>query len=163
VKAPTEIRVKVADYAVADAGTMLVTVGLGSCVAIALYDPQARVGGLAHVLLPSTGMSQDRTNRAKFPSTAVPLLCERMQALGARTGRMRAKIVGGASMFTSLLSATGLQIGERNVVATRAALEHAGIPIVGQEVGGEYGRSVYFDVCDGRVVVKSLRAGHVVL
>ena len=163
MKARSEIRVKVADFAVADARAMLVTVGLGSCVAITLYDPQVRVGGLAHVLLPSTGMSQDRTNRAKFPSTAVPLLCERMQALGARTGRMRAKIVGGASMFTSLLSATGLQIGERNVVATRAALEHAGIPIVGQEVGGDYGRSVYFDVHDGSVTIKSLRAGHVVL
>jgi chemotaxis protein CheD len=163
VSPPTEIRVKVADFAVANGGTLLVTVGLGSCVAIALHDPQARVGGLAHVLLPSTGMSQDRTNRAKFPSTAVPLLCERMRALGANTGRMRAKIVGGASMFTSLLSATGLQIGERNVVATRAALEHAGIPIVAQEVGGDYGRSVYFHVHDGRLIVKSLRAGHVIL
>jgi chemotaxis protein CheD len=163
VSAPSEIRVKVADYAVAGGSTLLITVGLGSCVAIALYDPQAHVGGLAHVLLPSTGMSQDRSNRAKFPSTAVPLLCDRMQALGARTGRMRAKIVGGASMFTSLLSATGLQIGERNVVATRAALEHAGIPIIAQEVGGDYGRSVYFHVDDGRLVVKSLKAGHVVL
>ena len=159
----SEIRVKVADYAVADGGTVLVTVGLGSCVAIALHDPQARVGGLAHILLPSTGMSQDRANRAKFPSTAVPLLCDRMQALGARAGRIRAKIVGGASMFTSLLSATGLQIGERNVVATRAALERAGIPIVAQEVGGDYGRSVYFDVRDGSLIVKSLRSGHVVL
>ena len=160
---PTEIRVKVADFAVADASGLLVTVGLGSCVAIVLHDAQAQVGGLAHVLLPSTGMSQDRTNRAKFPSTAVPLLCDRMQALGARTGRIRARIVGGASMFTSLLSATGLQIGERNVVATRAALERAGIPIVAQEVGGDYGRSVYFHVRDGRLIVKSLKAGHVVL
>ena len=160
---PTEIRVKVADYAVAGGGTLLITVGLGSCVAIALYDAQARVGGLAHVLLPSTGMSQDRSNRAKFPSTAVPLLCDRMQALGARVGRIRAKIVGGASMFTSLLSASGLQIGERNVVATRAALEHAGIPLIAQEVGGDYGRSVYFHVDDGHLVVKSLKAGHVVL
>lgn len=152
---------KVADFAVANGETLLVTVGLGSCVAIALHDAQAQVGGLAHVLLPSTGMSQDRSNRAKFPSSAVPLLCERMQALGARVGRIRAKIVGGASMFTSLLSATGLQIGERNVVATRVALEQAGIPIVAQDVGGDYGRSVYFSVHDGRLVVKSLKAGHV--
>ena len=157
----TEVRVKVADFAVANGETLLVTVGLGSCVAIALHDAQAQVGGLAHVLLPSTGMSQDRTNRAKFPSSAVPLLCERMQALGARAGRIRARIVGGASMFTSLLSATGLQIGERNVVATRVALEQAGIPIVAQDVGGDYGRSVYFSVHDGRLVVKSLKAGHV--
>ena len=157
----TEVRVKVADFAVANGDTLLVTVGLGSCVAIALHDAQAQVGGLAHVLLPSTGMSQDRSNRAKFPSSAVPLLCERMQALGARAGRIRAKIVGGASMFTSLLSATGLQIGERNVVATRVALEQAGIPIIAQDVGGDYGRSVYFSVRDGRLVVKSLKAGHV--
>jgi chemotaxis protein CheD len=152
VSEPSEIRVKVADYAVAGGSTLLITVGLGSCVAIALHDPLAHVGGLAHVLLPSTGMSQDRSNRAKFPSTAVPLLCERMQTLGARIGRIRARIVGG-----------GLQIGERNVVATRAALEHAGIPLVAQEVGGDYGRSVYFNVDDGRLVVKSLKAGHVVL
>ena len=152
---------KVADFAVANGDTLLVTVGLGSCVAIALHDAQAQVGGLAHVLLPSTGMSQDHTNRAKFPSSAVPLLCERMQALGARAGRMRAKIVGGSSMFTSLLSATGLQIGERNVLATRVALEQAGIPIVAQDVGGDYGRSVYFSVHNGRLVVKSLKAGHV--
>jgi chemotaxis protein CheD len=161
VSRATEVRVKVADFAVANGDTLLVTVGLGSCVAIALHDAQAQVGGLAHVLLPSTGMSQDRTNRAKFPSSAVPLLCEQMQALGARAGRIRAKIVGGASMFTSLLSATGLQIGERNVVATRVALEQAGIPIVAQDVGGDYGRSVYFSVHDGRLVVKSLKAGHV--
>jgi chemotaxis protein CheD len=163
MSAPTEVRVKVADFAVANGGTVLVTVGLGSCVAIALHDAQAQVGGLAHVLLPSTGMSQDRSNRAKFPSSAVPLLCERMQALGARSGRIRAKIVGGASMFTSLLSATGLQIGERNIMATRVALERAGIPIVAQEVGGDYGRSVYFHTQDGRLVVKSLKAGHVIL
>jgi chemotaxis protein CheD len=163
VTAATEIRVKVADFAVANGNTMLVTVGLGSCVAIALYDSQVQVGGLAHVLLPSVGMSQDRSNRAKFPGTAVPLLCEQMHALGARPGRLRAKIVGGASMFTSLLSATGLQIGERNVVAAKAALEHAGIPLVAQETGGDFGRSVYFHVQDGRLVVKSLKAGHVVL
>jgi chemotaxis protein CheD len=163
VSAVPEIRVKVADLAVADGAALLVTVGLGSCVAIALHDAQAKVGGLAHVLLPSTGMSQDRENKAKFPSTAVPLLCERMLALGARAGRIRAKIVGGASMFTSLLSATGLQIGERNVAATRAALERAGIPIVAQEVGGDFGRSVYFHVHDGRLVVKSLKLGNVVL
>jgi chemotaxis protein CheD len=161
VSSATEVRVKVADFAVANGDTLLVTVGLGSCVAIALHDAQAQVGGLAHVLLPSTGMSQDRSNRAKFPSSAVPLLCDRMQALGARVGRIRAKIVGGASMFTSLLSASGLQIGERNVVATRVALEQAGIPIVAQDVGGDYGRSVYFSVHNGRLVVKSLKAGHV--
>ena len=95
---PCEVRVKVADYAVAADG-LITTIGLGSCVAIILYDPVARVGGLAHVLLPEESMSRDRTNLAKFPATAVPLVLERMQKLGAIPGRVRAKIAGGASMF----------------------------------------------------------------
>src|SRR6185437_7925040 len=96
-----EIRVKVADYAVASSGTIS-TIGLGSCVAIVLYDALVRVGGLAHVLLPNEAMARDRSNPAKFPATAVPLLLEKMRALGAVPDRIHAKVVGGASMFGNL-------------------------------------------------------------
>ena len=159
----TELRVKVADAAVAQGDTVLSTIGLGSCVAIALHDPRLRVGGLAHILLPSEMLAQDRSNRAKFAGTAVPLLIERMKELGARGGSLCAKIAGGASMFTSLLPAGGLQIGERNLIATRAALAGARIPILGEDVGGSHGRSVYFHVSTGEVVVKSVVKGNVVL
>lgn len=159
----TETRVRVADAAVLRGVGILSTVGLGSCVAIALYDPEAAVGGLAHIMLPSETMSKDRCNRAKFPSSAVPLLLERMRGLGARDERIRARIVGGASMFTSLLPAGGLQMGERNLLATRTALARAQIPIIAEEVGGEHGRSVYLHVADGRLEVRSMMRGNVVL
>ncbi len=158
-----EIRVKVADFAVGGNGAVIATIGLGSCVAIALFDPETRVGGLAHILLPSVGMSQDRDNRAKFAGTAVPLLIEQMRAIGGRVERMRAKIAGGASMFTNLLPTSGIQMGERNILATRDALTRAQVPLVSEDVGGDHGRSVYFDLATGNVLVKSLRRGDVTI
>jgi chemotaxis protein CheD len=153
-----ELRVKVADFAVAKGDAVLATIGLGSCVAIAIHDLAQKVGGLAHVLLPSEGLSRDTSNRAKFPSTAVPLLIEEMRKLGAR-GPYVAKIVGGASMFGALLPAGGINMGERNAVASRQALDLAGIRLAAQDVGGDYGRSVYFHVIDGRILVRSLKTG----
>jgi chemotaxis protein CheD len=150
--------VKVADWAVAQGDRTIATIGLGSCVAIVLHDPMAGVGGLAHILLPDATLSRDQENRAKFPGTAVPLLVSEMRKLGSR-GAIQAKIVGGASMFSQLLPAGGVNMGERNVAATRRALEAAGIPVVGDDTGGDYGRSVYLDVPSGRVLVRSLRRG----
>ncbi|HMA25441.1 MAG: chemotaxis protein CheD [Gemmatimonas sp.] len=157
-----EIRVKVADYAVAAGGTIS-TIGLGSCVAIVLYDATARVGGMAHVLLPNEAMSRDRSNPAKFPSSAVPLLLGEMRLLGAKVERVRAKIVGGASMFGNLIPAGGINIGERNIVAVRGALAEVKIPIVAEDVGSDHGRSVYLFIGDGRVEVRSLKKGSRVL
>jgi chemotaxis protein CheD len=157
-----EIRVKVADFAVAATGT-ITTIGLGSCVAIMLYDATARVGGMAHVLLPSEAMSRDRSNPAKFPTTVVPLLLAEMAKLGARIGRIHAKIAGGASMFGALLPAGGINIGERNVIAVREVLASVNVPIVGEDTGSDYGRSVFLYLEDGRVEVRSLRRGSRVL
>jgi chemotaxis protein CheD len=158
----TDIRVKVADFAVATTG-MISTIGLGSCVAIVLYDPVAKVGGLAHVLLPNEAMSRDRSNPAKFPTTAVPLVLNEMRRLGANQERVRAKIVGGASMFGNLMPPGGINIGERNVNAVREVLAVANVPIVAEDTGSDYGRSVYLFLGDGRVEVRSLRKGSRVL
>jgi len=154
----SEIRVKVADYAVAAEG-VLATIGLGSCVAIVLHDPVAKVGGLAHILLPDESLSRDRTNRAKFPGSIVPIVLEEMVALGASRKRIRAKIAGGASMFGNLMTSGSMNIGERNVAAVRAALAAAKIPIDAADTGADHGRSVYLFVKDGRVEVRSLRKG----
>ncbi|HUQ83496.1 MAG TPA: chemotaxis protein CheD, partial [Gemmatimonadaceae bacterium] len=94
----------------------------------------------------------------KFPGTAVPLLIAAMRARGAK-GPYKAKIAGGASMFGQLIPAGGVNMGERNVAATRKALETAGIPLLGDDTGGDHGRSVYLDVATGRVLVKSLKRG----
>jgi chemotaxis protein CheD len=158
-----ELRVRVAEAAVARGDSLLTTIGLGSCVAIVLHDPALQIGGLAHVLLPSDAMARDRTNPAKFPASAVPFLLREMRALGALDRRIEARLVGGASMFTSLLPTGGLQIGERNVLASRVALTQARIPIVGEDVGGGHGRSVFFRTGDGRVEVRSMARGCVEL
>ncbi len=158
MSADQPIRVNVADYAVS-AVAPIVTIGLGSCVAIALYDAAARVAGLAHVLLPDESLARDRTNPAKFPATAVPLLLREMAKLGADPSRVSAKIVGGASMFGALIGSGGINIGERNVAAVRNALAAAAVPVVADDTGSDYGRSVYFYTEDGRVEVKSIRRG----
>lgn len=157
-----DIRVKVADYAVASNGTIS-TIGLGSCVAIVLHDPAAQVGGMAHVLLPNEAMSRDKSNPAKFPTTAVPLLLSEMKSKGAQRERIRAKIIGGASMFGNLIPAGGINIGERNVAAVREVLAQVGVPIIAEDTGSDYGRSVYLYVLSGRVEVRSLRKGSRVL
>jgi chemotaxis protein CheD len=155
-----EVRVKVADYSVRKGPHVLATIGLGSCVAIALYDREARVGGLAHILLPNPSMSRETANPAKFPQTIVPLMLQEMRKLGSHpTARISAKIVGGASMFGQLVSGTGINVGERNVNATREVLANAGIPLLADDTGLDYGRSVYFFLEDGRVEVRSLKKG----
>jgi chemotaxis protein CheD len=159
-----DVRVKVADYAVRRGDEIIATIGLGSCVAIALYDKDTRTGGLAHILLPSMAMSRETSNPAKFPETIVPIMLAEMRALGVKSStRIVAKIAGGASMFGQLVNGTGINVGERNIAATRDALAKAGIPILAEDTGLDYGRSVYFHLADGRVEVRSLKKGDRVL
>jgi chemotaxis protein CheD len=153
-----EVVVKVADWAAQQGDDVIVTLGLGSCVAIMLHDPAARAGAMAHVLLPSRSLAHDTTNPAKFPESAVPLLVERLRALGAEPRRLVAKLAGGASMFSQLMTPGTIQMGERNIVAARNALRTASIPIAREAVGGERGRSVRFYVNDGRVEIRSVGA-----
>lgn len=159
----SEQRVGIADLAVAQGEGTLSTLGLGSCVAIVLYDAEARVGGLAHVLLPEPAMSRLRDNPARFPETAVPALIERMRALGAEPRRVTARLVGGASMFSSLLPRGAPTIGGRNIENARKALRDAGITITGEDVGLEHGRSAYLRLADGQLEVRSLTRGSRVL
>lgn len=155
VAAPTHV--PVAGFAVLRDDGVLSSVGLGSCVAIMLHDPMTRIGAMAHVLLPHESLSRDRSKPAKFASTATPFLLAEMRRYGA-TSHVVARIAGGASMFGPLMG-SGVNMGERNVTAVREALEAAGIPLLGESVGGDYGRSVYFDVAHGTVRVVSMRHG----
>ncbi len=154
-----EIVVRVADLRVGIGQDVLITVGLGSCVAVLLYDPVARVGGLAHILLPSPALSRADPNAAKFPQTAVPHLLELMAREGASPRRMTGRLAGGASMFAGLVAPGTIQMGERNVVACRQVLYAQSIPLIGEAVGGDYGRTVKLRVTDGQVEVSSVAHG----
>ena len=154
-----QIIVRVADLRVGSKQDVLVTIGLGSCVAVILHDPVAKVGGLAHVLLPSPALGRKDDSAAKFPQTAVPKLLELMAQLGANTRRVTARLAGGASMFAGLAAPGTIQMGERNTVACRQVLMHHGVPIAAQATGGDFGRTVKLWVADGRVEVSSVSHG----
>lgn len=157
-----EVHVNVGQSAVRRDHGVLSCIGLGSCVALILYDRAAGVGALAHILLPNEALSRARGGPAKYASTAVAHLLQEMRAL-APIYAPEARIVGGASMFATILKGGGVNMGERNVAATRRALAAAGVSLASEDVGGDYGRSVFFDVATGAVRVTSIRHGDRIL
>lgn len=158
------IIVRVAELIVRPAPAQLAALGLGSCVAVILHDPEARVGGLVHILLPTAAVGE-RPGAApgRYAQSAVPALLEAVLAAGAARHRVVARLVGGATMFRNLTAPGLIAIGERNTVAARRALDTLSLPLVGEAVGGDYGRSVQFDLMTGTVTVRSVRHGTLAL
>jgi chemotaxis protein CheD len=148
----SETMVRMGEYAFsANAGDVLVSLGLGSCIGLALLDRRAAVAGLAHVVLPA---AEGRDSApGKFADTAVPALLEAVIELGARQSRLDAVLVGGASMFS--FGGNGLDVGQRNDAAVREELARLRIPIVAAETGGSKGRTVRVDVQTGLVTSKA--------
>ncbi|BAS25942.1 chemotaxis protein CheD [Limnochorda pilosa] len=135
----------------ASAPTRLVTYGLGSCVGLCLYDPFGKVGGLAHVFLPWG--DRDREGQpALYANLAVERLVAAVAALGGDLRRLEAKMAGGARLFAH---SDTLNVGERNVEAVRTELRRLDLRLVGEDVGGTRGRSLLFDLADGRTRVTS--------
>lgn len=136
----SEILVGIGEFRVAK-GAVLKTIGLGSCVGIALYDPKLRLGGLAHVMLPQSGNGTKRS--AKYADHAVEMMTEAMERLGSDRKRIVAKMAGGAQIFKHM-TMDMLRIGDRNAEAIRTILRDYGIRIVSEDLGGDEGRTVYF-------------------
>jgi chemotaxis protein CheD len=133
------------------AGDVLVSLGLGSCIGLALVDRRLGVAGLAHVVLPSSG-GHAAPGSFKFADKAVPELIDRVVAEGGRKQMLDAVLVGGASMFT--VSSASLEVGQRNEAAVRDQLSAAGIPIVATETGGDRGRTIRVFVGSRKVTVR---------
>lgn len=152
------IVVRIAELAVAGPPSRLAAHGLGSCVAVTLHDPIARIGGLAHVLLPAPGARRD-PRPARCATTAVPALIERMVTAGADPARLVARLAGGATLFAGPGGGGPESLGSRNVTAVRAALAAGGIRVSAEWTGGDFGRSVTFDPDSGRIDVSSVRHG----
>ncbi|MCX5753341.1 MAG: chemotaxis protein CheD [Candidatus Krumholzibacteria bacterium] len=149
------VKVEVAQLRVGQAPMRIATMALGSCLGIVLFDPEARIGALAHAMHPRRERVKNNMNRAKFVDSVIPLLVERMLQWGARRERIVAKIFGGARMFDGFTGCRGvLQIGDENVVAAREVLKEFGIPLVAECVGGRTGRTIVLDVSDGSVLVR---------
>lgn len=136
--------------AVATEPTAIVTV-LGSCVAVCLHDPVARVGGMNHFLLP---LHVEREQSARFGTVAVPQLVEAVVRAGARRASLVAKVFGGASVIGAFRGARNL--GDENVQLALRLLEEARIPVLDRDVGGARGRKLIFHVDDGAAWVRQL-------
>ena len=136
------VKVGMADLNICKAPDMITTLGLGSCIGIAVYDPVLKIGGLAHIMLPDSTQMRTNSNIAKFADTGIEELVKRVVMAGANKRRLVAKIAGGAKMFqVSGLSTVG-NVGERNAQASRAKLKQLGIPLLAEDTGLNYGRTV---------------------
>ncbi|GAB4174151.1 MAG: chemotaxis protein CheD [Geothermobacteraceae bacterium] len=150
-----KVRVRIGEIRIGAAPDILICSGLGSCLGVALYDPEVRIGGLAHVLLPGDAGEETRLRPGKYAVSAVPMLLERLADAGADRARLFARLVGGATMFPGLSERAS--IGERNIAVARGQLELHGIPLVAEDVGANYGRSCELHLADGRLLLRTSR------
>jgi chemotaxis protein CheD len=140
---------------VVDSTVPLLALGLGSCVAVTLFDPVARIGGMAHVVLPGP-LDGSKGDSAKFATVAVPRLLEQVLERGAQRSRLVCKLAGGAEVLATSPGRHNFRIGERNIEAVLAQLDRLGIRPRAADCGGKTGRSMRLTVHDGRVTVKRL-------
>lgn len=153
------IKVGMADYKVGRAPDSLISYGLGSCIGVALYDPQAKVGGLLHIMLPDSTQSRATDNPAKFADTGLPLMLKDVVAQGAARPRLVAKMAGGAQMFAFAKTTDIMQVGSRNAEACKAMLKKLGIKLIAEDTGGTCGRTVTLDLETGKYIIKTMAKG----
>ncbi len=149
-----QVTIGISEMSIGKDDTFLITVGLGSCVGIALYDPLTKIGGLSHIMLPDSTQirNRGRMNPGKFANTAIPILLEHMIKAGASKYRIVAKIAGGAQMFNF----SRFDVGKRNVEAVKAYLRKNNIPIKAEDTLGNKGRTIFLNCSDGVLIVKQI-------
>ncbi|ACV11138.1 CheD, stimulates methylation of MCP proteins [Halorhabdus utahensis DSM 12940] len=149
---PERIKVGIAEYDVSTNGATLSTSGLGSCIGVGLHDEESSVSGLVHVMLP-VSEEVNGGNPAKFADTGVKTLVRELEDHGADRSNIVAKIAGGSDMLD--FSKNGSGIGVRNANVVEETLSALDIPIVGEDIGGDHGRSIRLEGDTGDLIVKS--------
>ena len=153
------IKVGMADLNICVSPDGITTLGLGSCVGIAVRDPVTKIGGLAHIMLPDSTEIKNNSNIPKFADTGIEELVKQIVAKGASRQRLVAKIAGGAQMFAFANATDIMRVGQRNAQAAKDVLAGLGIPIIGEDTGGSYGRTVSIDLSNGVYKVKTIDKG----
>lgn len=149
--------VGISDYKLAKEPRTIATYALGSCVGICLYDKETRVGGLSHIMLPdSLQFAKQEINRMKFADTAILDMVMEMERHGVNRRRITAKIAGGARMFEVQAGSSIGTIGERNIASVKKTLQDLRIPLMAEDVGANYGRTVFFNLDTGIMKVQAL-------
>lgn len=150
------IKVGMADLNICVSPDGITTLGLGSCVGIAVRDPVTKIGGLAHIMLPDSKEIKNNSNIPKFADTGIEELIKQVVGKGANRSRLVAKIAGGAQMFAFNTGNATMRVGERNVAATIKKLKELGIPILAQDTGNSYGRTVIFYPENGDFIIRAV-------
>lgn len=149
--------VDIAMMKIARAPEQLYSLGLGSCIGVAIYDPIAKIGGLIHILLPtSQGFDSTKHVRTKFADSGIADLVDALMRAGASKVRMKAKMAGGASMFTMKSTSDVHEVGKRNIQSSKETLKMLGIDLIAQDTGGNKGRTIYFDIETGQLTIKTV-------
>lgn len=152
-----EIKVGIGDLNIAKDQEKIMTIGLGSCIGIFLYDKRSKIAGLSHIMLPDSTQFSNVTNPMKFADLAIPMLLDKMQDLGCSKRNIVAKIAGGASMFKFGGSSMSSDIGRRNCEMVKYILkDKENIPILSEETGGNKGRTMIGNAEDGIVTIKMI-------
>lgn len=154
-----EVKVGIGDLNVVLPPDKLITLGLGSCVGIAIYDSTNKIAGLAHIMLPDSTSFTNQSNPMKFADLAIPMLVKQMEKAGANRRIIKAKIAGGASMFSFPDKNPLMDIGGRNGVAVKEVLSKLSIPIVSEDLGGSSGRTMIIEAVSGKVFIKTVGKG----
>lgn len=150
------IKVGMADLKICKSPDGLTTLGLGSCVGIAVRDPVTKIGGLAHIMLPDSTRIRNNSNIPKFADTGITELVRLLVANGALKSRLVAKIAGGAQMFAFQNKTDLVRVGENNIEATKVKLKEMNIPILAADTGKNYGRTVIFYPETGDFVIRAV-------
>lgn len=154
------IVVGISDYKISTAPHTIATYALGSCVGTSIFDSKSCIGGLSHIMLPDSTMirNNEKQNRMKFADTAITDMIDELIKKGADKKNLRAKIAGGANMFEAQVGPFG-NIGTRNVESVKKALMQLGVPVIGEDTGANYGRTVFLDLDSGIFRVKTIGKG----
>ncbi|MBQ1901698.1 MAG: chemotaxis protein CheD [Lachnospiraceae bacterium] len=149
------IKVGMADLKICKAPDNLTTLGLGSCIGIAMYDPSTKISGLAHIMLPDSTQIKNNSNIAKFADTGIQKLYDDMLKAGANKSRLVAKIAGGAKMF-EIAGSAAINVGQRNALASKEKLKALGVRLIAEDTGLNYGRTVELYSETGDYLIKAV-------
>lgn len=139
----TMLKVKIADYQITTAPNSLMTIGLGSCVGVALYEKETKKGSLLHIMLPDSTRFKDASQWQKYADKAIPKVAAELSE--DQPQKLVAKLAGGANMF-QFSASSSLQIGKRNIRMVKKTLAELDIPIIGEHLGGNSGRTMKVDL-----------------
>lgn len=152
-----QIVIRPEELAVSEEGTVLVSLALGSSLAVCMYDQIRHIGGMVHTLLPQNRMgAAGEGDRLRYVDSSVQALCDALLARGASRTDLKAKIAGGARIFSFSENGRQQETGRENILCARQKLLELGISLVSEDTGENYGRSVYFHTDDGRLAIETM-------